>query len=163
MQRSKKAAPNPLLSLFTLLRLPHPWHFTFLPALIVTLLLMVIEYVTNENLLTPYWFFTKRQTFLFWLNALLCAFAVKRGIFVSHENRYKIATVKTYISVSFCRARILAVYVRDVICHSRHSRRECKIFASGVNFSRNNAVCYINESKKLHYTLISSQKLLTYY
>ena len=31
---------------------------------------------------------------------------------------------------------------RDGICHSRHSRRECKIFASGVNFSRNNAVCY---------------------
>jgi len=53
--------------------------------------------------------------------------------------------------------------VRDGICHSRHSRRECKIFASGVNFSRNNAVCYINESKKLHFTLISSQKLLTYY
>ena len=52
---------------------------------------------------------------------------------------------------------------RDGICHSRHSRRECKIFASGVNFSRNNAVCYINESKKLHFTLISSQKLLTYY
>ena len=52
---------------------------------------------------------------------------------------------------------------RDGICHSRHSQRECKIFASGVNFSRNNAVCYINESKKLHYTLISSQKLLTYY
>ena len=55
------------------------------------------------------------------------------------------------------------LYVRDGICHSRHSRRECKIFASGVNFSRNNAVCYINESKKLHFTLISSQKLLTYY
>ena len=52
---------------------------------------------------------------------------------------------------------------RDGICHSRHSRQECKIFASGVNFSRNNAVCYINESKKLHFTLISSQKLLTYY
>ena len=52
---------------------------------------------------------------------------------------------------------------RDGICHSCHSRREGKIFASGVNFSRNNAVCYINESKKLHYTLISSQKLLTYY
>ena len=53
--------------------------------------------------------------------------------------------------------------VRDGICHSRHSRRECKIFASGVNFSRNNAVCFINESKTLHFTLISSQKLLTYY
>ena len=52
---------------------------------------------------------------------------------------------------------------RDGICHSRHSRRECKIFASGVNFSRNNAVCYINESKKLHFILISSLKLLTYY
>ena len=38
-----------------------------------------------------------------------------------------------------------------------------KFLASGVNFSRNNAVCYTNESKKLHYTLISSQKLLTYY
>ena len=36
-------------------------------------------------------------------------------------------------------------------------------FASGVNFSRNNAVCYINESKKLHFILISSLKLLTYY
>ena len=52
---------------------------------------------------------------------------------------------------------------RGGICHSRHSRRECKIFASGVNFSRNNAVCYINESKKLHFILISSLKLLTYY
>ena len=112
MQRSKKAASNPLLPLFTLLWLPHRWHFTFLPALIVTLLLMVIEYVTNENLLTPYWFFTKRQTFLFWLNAFLCAFSiVKSGIIVSHENRNKIATAKTYISVSFCRAGILAVYV----------------------------------------------------
>ena len=49
------------------------------------------------------------------------------------------------------------------ICHSRHSWRECKIFASGVNFSRNNAVSYINESKKLHFILISSLKLLTYY
>ena len=37
------------------------------------------------------------------------------------------------------------------------------IFAIGVNFSRNNAVCYINESKKLHFILISSLKLLTYY
>ena len=53
--------------------------------------------------------------------------------------------------------------IRGGICHSRHSRRECKIFASGVNFSRNNAVCYINESKKLHFILISSLKLLTYY
>ena len=49
---------------------------------------------------------------------------------------------------------------RGGICHSR---RECKIFAIGVNFSRNNAVCYINESKKLHFILISSLKLLTYY
>ena len=56
-----------------------------------------------------------------------------------------------------------ALKVRGGICHSRHSRRECKIFASGVNFSRNNAVCYINESKKLHFILISSLKLLTYY
>ena len=37
---------------------------------------------------------------------------------------------------------------RDGICHSRHSRRECKIFASGVNFSRNNAINKRNESKK---------------
>jgi len=33
---------------------------------------------------------------------------------------------------------------RDGIYHSRHSWWECKIFARGVNFSRNNAVCYIN-------------------
>ena len=58
---------------------------------------------------------------------------------------------------------IKQVSPRGGICHSRHSRRECKIFASGVNFSRNNAVCYINESKKLHFILISSLKLLTYY
>ena len=56
-----------------------------------------------------------------------------------------------------------SVRIRGGICHSRHSRRECKFFASGVNFSRNNAVCYINESKKLHFILISSLKLLTYY
>ena len=58
---------------------------------------------------------------------------------------------------------LLIMMIRGGICHSRHSRRECKIFASGVNFSRNNAVCYINESKKLHSILISSLKLLTYY
>ena len=34
------------------------------------------------------------------------------------------------------------------ICHSRHSRRECKNFASGVNFSRNNAIYNRNESTK---------------
>ena len=39
---------------------------------------------------------------------------------------------------------------RGEICQCRHCRRQCEIFASGVNFSRNNAVCYINESKKLH-------------
>ena len=27
---------------------------------------------------------------------------------------------------------------RDNICHSRHCRRQCKSFASGVNFSRKN-------------------------
>ena len=53
--------------------------------------------------------------------------------------------------------------VRGGICPCRQCRRQCKIFASGVNFSRNNAVCYINESKKLHFILISSLKLLTYY
>ena len=62
--------------------------------------------------------------------------------------------------------KVSSIYLesfRGGICHSRHSRRECKIFASGVNFSRNNVVCYINESKKLHFILISSLKLLTYY
>ena len=37
------------------------------------------------------------------------------------------------------------------ICHSRHSshsRRQCKNFASGVNFSRNNAIYNRNESTK---------------
>ena len=34
------------------------------------------------------------------------------------------------------------------ICHSRHSRRQCKSFASGVNFSRNNAIYNRNESTK---------------
>ena len=60
-------------------------------------------------------------------------------------------------------SKLETCWSRDGICHSRHSRRGCKIFASGVNFSRNNAVCYINESKKLHFILVSSLKLLTYY
>ena len=33
-------------------------------------------------------------------------------------------------------------------CHSRHSQRQCKNFASGVNFSRNNAIYNRNESTK---------------
>ena len=66
-------------------------------------------------------------------------------------------------SIISTETRVQQCTYRGGICHSRHSRQECKIFASGVNFSRNNAVCYINESKKLHFTLISSQKLLTYY
>ena len=55
------------------------------------------------------------------------------------------------------------VHCRGEICHCRHCRRQCKIFASGVNFSRNNAICYINESKKVLFILISSLKLSTYY
>ena len=38
--------------------------------------------------------------------------------------------------------------IRGGICPSRQSRRECKIFASGVNFSKNNAIYNINESAK---------------
>ena len=34
------------------------------------------------------------------------------------------------------------------ICPSRHSRRESKIFATSLNFSRNNAIYNINESTK---------------
>ena len=64
--------------------------------------------------------------------------------------------------LSWLKLELLA-QIRGGICHSRHSRRECKIFASGLNFFRNNAVCYINESRKLHSILISSLKLLTYY
>ena len=37
---------------------------------------------------------------------------------------------------------------RGDICHSRHCRRQCKIFASGVNFSGNNVIYNINESAK---------------
>ena len=40
---------------------------------------------------------------------------------------------------------------RDEICQCRHCWRQCKIFASSVNFSRNNAIYNINESTK--YTL----------
>ena len=37
---------------------------------------------------------------------------------------------------------------RGEICPSRQCRRQCKIFASGVNFSRNNAIHNINENTK---------------
>ena len=37
---------------------------------------------------------------------------------------------------------------RGDICQYRHCWRQCKIFASGVNFSRNNAIYNINESAK---------------
>ena len=53
--------------------------------------------------------------------------------------------------------------VRSDICHSRHCRRQCKIFASGVNFSRNNAIYNINESKKCILSWFLSLKLLRYY
>ena len=42
----------------------------------------------------------------------------------------------------------LNVFTRVGICHSRHSRRECKYFASSVNFSRNNAIYNRNERTK---------------
>ena len=48
---------------------------------------------------------------------------------------------------------------RGEICQCRHCRCQCKIFNSGVNFSRNKAIYNINESIK--YILISSLKLLT--
>ena len=37
---------------------------------------------------------------------------------------------------------------RGEICHYRHWRRQCKIFASDVNFSRNNTIYNIKESTK---------------
>ena len=37
---------------------------------------------------------------------------------------------------------------RGEICQCRHCRRQCKIFASGVNFSGNNVIYNINESTK---------------
>ena len=37
---------------------------------------------------------------------------------------------------------------RGDICQCRHRRRQCKIFVSGVNFSRNNVIYNINESTK---------------
>ena len=52
--------------------------------------------------------------------------------------------------------------IRDEICQCRHCRQQCNIFASGVNFSRNNAIYNINESTK-YFLLISFLKLLTYY
>ena len=36
--------------------------------------------------------------------------------------------------------------IRGEICQCRHCRQQCKFFASGVNFSRNNAIYNINES-----------------
>ena len=38
------------------------------------------------------------------------------------------------------------LYLRGEIYPCRHCRQQCKIFASGVNFSRNNAIYNINES-----------------
>ena len=38
--------------------------------------------------------------------------------------------------------------LRGEICQCRHCRWQCKIFASGVNFSRNDAIYNINESTK---------------
>ena len=55
------------------------------------------------------------------------------------------------------------LFFRGEICPCHHCRWQCKNFTSGVNFSRNNAVCYMNESKKSHFILISSSKLLAYY
>ena len=55
---------------------------------------------------------------------------------------------------------------RGEICPCRHCRRQCKIFTSGVNFSRNNAIYNMNEvqstfypdyiSKTVHLQIISS-------
>ena len=38
---------------------------------------------------------------------------------------------------------------RGDICHCRHCRRQCKIFASGVNFSRNQHILYLHERHQL--------------
>ena len=47
---------------------------------------------------------------------------------------------------------------------SELQRWDLSIFSSGVNFSRNNAIYNINESTyKVHFILISSLKLFTYY
>ena len=48
----------------------------------------------------------------------------------------------------FAKLEIQIESSRGEICHCRHCRRQCKIFASGVNFSRNNAIYNINESTK---------------
>ena len=45
----------------------------------------------------------------------------------------------------------IAGSVRGKICPCHHSRRQSKIFASSVNFSRNNAIYNINESTSTFY------------
>ena len=55
--------------------------------------------------------------------------------------------------------QFVSVRFRGEICQCRHCRRQCKIFASGVNFSGNNLIYNINESKKYILSWFSSLKL----
>ena len=45
-------------------------------------------------------------------------------------------------------AMFWSLVIRGEICHCRHCQRQCKIFASGVNLSRNNAIYNINYCTK---------------
>ena len=114
---------------------------------------IICNFTFHQNLCIWQFVFNKAQ----WIEFM-------DGLNIRNFCRKNIKSLKEDCSIQFFSLYLCCKEnVRDGICHSRHSRRECKIFDSGVNFSRNNAVCYINESKTLHFTPISSQKLLTYY
>ena len=83
---------------------------------------------------------------------------LSNGLIVSGSNMREISSVAlprvelrwnafNLGTTHYCERRNYFI-VRVGICHSRHSRRQCKNFASGVNFSRNNAIYNRNESTK---------------
>ena len=70
-----------------------------------------------------------------------------RGSFLNSSKK-KRCRLEIHLSfTALCLWQLLSG-TRGEICQCLHCQRQCKIFASGVNFSRNNAVYYINESTK---------------
>ena len=64
----------------------------------------------------------------------------------SHLTCYKGDIKRLWILIFFWRRKKVYNPSRDEICQCRRCQQQCKIFASGVSFSRNNAIYNINES-----------------
>ena len=131
---------------------PQCWHHSTLHHLLKTNILFVeMKWI---NLLFIGFFSMIVQRVSTWLHMQQELAHMRTNLCWGGAGRNWIRLVEPhYLRIFATTLQYFCNFIRDGICQCRHCQRQCKIFASGVNFSRNNAIYNIDDSTKY----ISSQ------